>query len=182
MTYPLALAAACSVNRPRRASTGSVSAAAQVRPSAEPITTGCCGAPLVTPPTASQPALPLTTLVSWCPPDRSSTAGVWPVARLHVLPPSVDSHAAAYPFALPTATWALPCAATALTATCGTTAPGIAPRLTSRGPAPVASTLMTGAVREARIGPAVTTVLPPSVTATPDTDSDAALPNCGVCC
>ena len=69
--------------------------------------------------------LPCVTLVSCCDPGRSNTAGVAPVARVHELPPSTEVHAAGKPLALPTATCVLACAARPLTASSGSTAPGI---------------------------------------------------------
>ena len=89
------------------------------------MTTGCSGALAVTPPTASHPVGPCVTLVSCCDPGRVSTRGVLPVARVQELPPSTEVHAAGKPLALPTATCMLGCAARSLTASCGSTAPGI---------------------------------------------------------
>src|ERR1019366_850574 len=117
--------------------------------------TGCCGAPAVTPPTASHPALPCVTLVSCWIPGRSSTAGDWPVPRCQVRPPSADIQAAGKPLALPTAT-------------CGP--PAAAVTVISCWPLPGWAVLI----------PAASTA-PAPVTATPDTASLLALPNARAC-
>ena len=48
----------------------------------------------MTPPTASQPSAPKVTLVSCWTPGRSSTAWVWPLARVQELPPFAEVQAA----------------------------------------------------------------------------------------
>src|SRR5215472_11465310 len=105
MTYPLGPAATADVTmRPGPVKAAEPSSAVHVRPSAEPTTTGCCGAAAVGPPTASQPAGPLATAVSCSAPGRVSTAGVDPAARAHVEPPSAETHSAGNPSAPPAAT------------------------------------------------------------------------------
>ena len=125
--------------------------------------------------------MPCVTLVSCCVPGRLSTAGVAPVARVHELPPSTEVHAAGKPLALPTATCMLLCAATLLTATCGSTAPGILARFTRCAAALVPVRVITGwRLSGPALMPAVTTA-PSGASATPETASEAAAPKGRVC-
>src|SRR5580698_9158518 len=159
MTYPAGPAAACSVYRSWPEKAASPSTADQVMPSDDTITTGCCTAPVTTPPTASQPA-PLAAIpVSCSDPGRLSTGGVWPVALVQSLPPSVETHAAGNPFALPTATCEPAWAATALTATCGCDAPGTASMPVLRSAVPADNTLSLGS---RALAPVITTSGPPA--------------------
>ena len=82
------------MNRPGWLKAASRSAAIQTLPLPEPRTTGCWAATAMTPPTASQPSGPKVTLVSCWTPGRSSTAGVWPLARVQELPPFAEVQAA----------------------------------------------------------------------------------------
>src|SRR5689334_7036140 len=181
MTSPRLSAAAAWVNRPGPAKARSPSAACQRAASADTTTTGCSAALAVTPPTASQPIGPRVTLVSCCVPGRPSTAGVAPRARFRELPPLAEVHTAGKPLALPTATCWPPCAATALTATCASTAPGIFPISTRRGSPPVLARTSTGwRLSGPGLMPAVTTV-PSGARATPETTSEPAAPNGRAC-
>ena len=154
-----------------------VSAACQVWPSAEVTTTGCCAAADCTPPTATHPATPCTTLDSVCRPGRFSAAAGAPVPRVQLVPALAENHVAGKPFALPTATWLLPSAAMSSTATCGSTAPGMRAKLTGVS-RPALSRVSAGCWPSgpAAVLPAATTA-PPVVTATPAMVPAVALPS-----
>src|SRR5579875_1180261 len=144
----------------------------QVTPSAEVNTSGPGS------PTASHPDAPWVTPVSAASrepgrPDASAGADT----RAHE-PPGCRRQIAGSPSALPTATCTPPAAAMALTASSGTTAPGMPASGTGRTGPPGAASTSTACwpVLVAAVEPAATTA-PPGATAGLSIDSRAAVPS-----
>ena len=94
--------------------------------------------------------------------------------RNQVVPASAENQVAGKPFALPTATWLLPLAMMLFTASSGSTAPGMAARLTGLT-CPAWSTVSSGCWPCSVAEDPVATTAPPAVVARPAMVPAAAL-------